>query len=93
LNGSPFSEESLTCGFVSDQRVFVPKRIAVLWSEMLKQVQMHERRGILDEEPRTWTRSVGTKKRSSWRGRRTVDGQRCLHSDQRIFVPERTAVL
>jgi hypothetical protein len=42
----------------SDQRVFVPKRTAVLWSEMLKQVQMHERRGILDEEPRTWTRSV-----------------------------------
>ena len=26
-------------------------------------------------------------------GRRTVDGQRCLHSDQRVFALKRTAVL
>jgi len=32
---------------------------------MLKQVQMHESRGILDEEPGTWTPSVGTKNRFS----------------------------
>jgi len=34
LKGYQFSEESLASGFISDQRVFVPKRIAVLWSEM-----------------------------------------------------------
>ncbi|PXF33853.1 hypothetical protein EU77_11160 [Mesotoga sp. SC_NapDC] len=28
---------------------------------------IHENDGILDEEPRTWTRSVGTKNRSSRR--------------------------
>jgi len=50
--------------FISDQRVFVLKRKGDLWIEMLKQVQ-HD--GIPDEEPRTWTRSVGTKNRSSRR--------------------------
>jgi len=45
----------------SDQRVFAIKRKADLRIEMLKQVQ-HD--GIPDEEPRTWTRSVGTKYRS-----------------------------
>ena len=39
LNGYPFSEESLKSGFVSDQRGFVPERIAVLRREILNQVQ------------------------------------------------------
>jgi len=47
--------------FISEQRVFALKRTADLRIEILNQVQND---GIPDEEPRTWTRSVGTKNRA-----------------------------
>ena len=85
LDGGPLTDNVV---FISDQRVFALKRTAILRIEMLKQVQ-HD--GFPDEERTTWTRSVGTKNRSSWRW--PVDGQRGFHQRPAGFSLKRTAVL
>ena len=76
--------------FISDQRVFALKRTAVPRIEMLKQVQ-HDG-GFMDEELRTWTRSVGTKNRSLL-GSGLLTDNVVFISDQRVFALKRTAVL